>query len=366
MQFFVHVLAAAFTAILIVCVALWLNVIVRFPTTRVRALLRETSFPVMKLVIIVLPLTVLGLMFLTNSPHRSWSSPEVQDAWSTFPKHVFASSVGRSGEQVLLCMSMLFYMVIGILSMGVSEWMTARGGIAVGIIALFTGYLFVPDYFFGGGEVKMRFAWAVFMFGCLTAASTSRMGHLRPVVAIYVTCCLGVTLSHAMEHNVRRVSSAVGQYVTFLDKLPPGTTFIRLKCSLKNARMRFGFDELALEPLWHVDALVAAKRHMIDLSDYQAATGDFPITYRSVISDAKRWEIIDLEGTGPNGQKSLLSLVDDPPVPIRCTIILGDGISENGDDTMRMLLQRKGKLSPIAMDESEAAFVRGVCSQMGR
>jgi hypothetical protein len=54
------------------------------------------------------------------------------------------------------------------------------------------------------------------------------------------------------------------------DPLPPGATFVRLRYPTPAAKSRFGFAEVPLDPLFHVDAYVAARRGLVDLSDYQA------------------------------------------------------------------------------------------------
>lgn len=45
--------------------------------------------------------------------------------------------------------------------------MSARGAVAAVTLLMFALYLLIPDLGFGGSVVKMRFAWAVFLFGGL-------------------------------------------------------------------------------------------------------------------------------------------------------------------------------------------------------
>lgn len=277
----VHVVAAALKAALIAFVALWVTIVARLRTVPVGRVLREAHRSLAKPAIAMVPVMGFGVIFVASSPHRSWSDSGMKDTWDSFPKHVFTSSTGRAGEQLLLSAAMIFYMIAGVVFTRAREWASARGAMAAGSVHLYAGYLFIPDYFLGCGEMKMRFSWAVFMIGCLAAASAARMRSLRPIVAVYTACCLAVALHHAMEHNVRRVSLAVGQYLSFLDQLPRGASFVRLKCPLDNTRRRFGYNGLPLEPLWHADSLAAAMRGSVNLSDYQAATMDFRFTFEA-------------------------------------------------------------------------------------
>ena len=239
--------------------------------------------------------------------------------------HVFAAARGRTGEQLFLHTGMLFYLVVGFLAMRPIEWLTPRGAMPLGTALLFIGYLLLPEHSLGGGGIKMRVAWAVFIFGCLTAWSIMRLRPLRRGVGLYVACLLGATLYDVMA-DVRRASVALKDYVSLLNLLPDGATIVRLRYPVTKTRLQLGFDRMALDPLLHADSLVAVRRKLVDLSDYQAATFTFPVVYRrGLVSDQKRWEIAALEGTGTDGSKSLMGLIEESPVPIHCVVLLGDG-----------------------------------------
>ena len=88
--------------------------------------------------------------------------------------HAFASSQGRAGEQSLLHPAMMALMVLGALSMRRHEWSTPRAAVVVAAVICFFLYLFVPNTGFGGDEIKIRFAWAIFVLGCLVALTVDR------------------------------------------------------------------------------------------------------------------------------------------------------------------------------------------------
>ena len=186
-------------------------------------------------------------------------------------------------------------------------------------------YLLVPNTGFGGDEIKIRFAWATFVLGCLVASTVSRMKSIQTPVAIYVAIFVSASLLHAWKSNVRHASRAVQAYSAALEHIPPGSTFIRVRFPTENTRKRLGFDGVALDPLFHVDSLVAARRKLVALSDYQAISGLFPVAYRPEIPIAKQYQLWDLEGSGTTTEASLKEVLKDFPRKIDYVILLGDG-----------------------------------------
>ncbi|MBI1898441.1 MAG: hypothetical protein HYS04_18195 [Acidobacteria bacterium] len=362
MLFLLHALAVALAVMAILVIAAWVHGVAPLingcnVSGRIHAL-RAAVVPIAAVAAAVAPaLAALGL-FVMFPLKTDLSPPEAGWAWANFPLHVFASGRGRAGEQTLLWTGMLFYMVLGALSMRREEWASPRGGVVLAAAATFCLYLFSPNAGFGGGEIKIRLAWAVFIFGCLAASSVTRMGPLRTAVSIYIAFFLTGTLIHCMRDNVQKASRAVAEYASALAAVPQGATFVRLRYSMEATQLRFGIHEIPLDPLFHADAWVAARRHFIALSDYQAGARIFPVVFAARVPHEQQRQLADLEGTAIDGLESLESLLKDFPVPIEYVAVLGDGSTpQPGFDLDRTLSVLRARMQLVSADPSNS-FVR--------
>jgi hypothetical protein len=62
----------------------------------------------------------------------------------------------------------------------------------------------------------------------------------------------------------------------------------------------------------------------VDISDYQALTRLFPVDHKPLISEEKRFQLWDLEGSGTTSVASLTNILNDFPVRIDYVVVLGD------------------------------------------
>jgi hypothetical protein len=324
----------------------------------VRDVLRQSVQPIVAFGAIVAPATLLCASFLqTWNPDQIYD-PALEWAWSSFPMHVFASSRGRTGEQTFLHPAMLFFIGVGILAMRRREWASARGAIVLAAAASFALYLAMPNAGFGGDEIKIRLSWAFFLFGCPLAYSVSRMRKLRTPLSIYITCFLVFNLFHAMRHNVRRVRNAIHAYASALERIPAGATVVRIRYPNQDTRNRFGFGTLALDPLLHVDSWVAAQRRFIVLTDYQALTRTFPVTFQPKISVDNTYQLWDLENDlSTSATPGLKTLLGNFPVPINYVIVVGDG-TPGRQGELASLLSGLGATMRVAGTDPANSFVR--------
>ena len=163
---------------------------------------------------------------------------------------------------------------------------------------LFFPLFIVPNTGFGGDEIKIRFAWAIFVLGCLVALTVDRVRPIHTPLAIYVATFLFFSLWSTWRTNVVGASRAVQLYSTALEHVPPGSKFVRVHLPTEATRKRFGFERAALDPLFHVDSLMAVRRKLVALSDYQAMSELFPVAFRPEIPVEKQSLLWDLEGIG--------------------------------------------------------------------
>ncbi len=310
--FFTHVLSLSLALMAIGLVAVW----------------GRSWPPVYRIATAMAPAVVLLAVFLAASSQNTAFQPRIEAALESFPMHVFASARGRLGEEILLYPAMLFYVVVGMAVMRHREWTTARGALAVAALSSFLLYLIIPNEGFGGDEIKIRFAWGVFVFGAVVAASAYRLQVMNIALSVYITFFSIATLVSAMHHNVQNVSRAATAYAAALSAMPEGSTFIRLRYPTELTRRKYGYDLVALEPMLHAEAWVAAQRKLIDLSDYQAMSQLFPVVYKPFVSGVHQRALWALEGIGPDGGELIEALRKDFPVKIDYVVVVGDTLSE--------------------------------------
>ena len=323
--FFTHPVAAMLSIMALTVVCLWTNLapaLMRFSLPDLRSASGKAMRAIGVLAVVLAPTLILAAVWV-NVSDQARSSPEIEWAWSIFPMHVFATSAGRTGRQELLVPGVLFFIVVALLAMRRREWASPRGGVAFCALLALGLYLIAPNRAFGGDEVKIRFAWALFLFGILAACSAGRLRRLQTPISIYVALLLGLNLLTSMQVNAQ-MSRAVDAYASTMNSLPPGAGFVRLRYPTPAAKDRFGFSEVPLDPLFHVDAYVAASRGLVDLSDYQAPAHIFPVVFRPQVGPNEQSSLWALEGPGTGGAALLTFLRGNLPVPIDYVVVIGE------------------------------------------
>ena len=200
----------------------------------------------------------------------------------------------------------------------------------MGAIAVMTGlafalYLVIPDMGFGGSVVKMRFAWAVFIFGGLLICSVERLRRYQLAIQLFVGVLLVGQLV-LIASQVRATSDAAAQYLAAMDKLPMGAHFVRVHYSAPAEAERFRLNRLSALPMLHLAALGAVRRHALDLSDYQSASGAFSAMLKPVVEEGKRASLWALESPEPGTWAGLEWVRKDTPLGIDYAVIFSDDI----------------------------------------
>jgi hypothetical protein len=323
--------------------------------------IRARTLPPAALLAAIAPVLALLGFFVTGRASRIAFQPEIGWAWSSFPLHVFASARGRAGEEALLVPVMIALLAMGLLALRRREWTTERLPLAAASLASFAGYLLAPDAAFTGGQIKIRLAWAVFFFGCPALLSGTRPRALRTPLSLYIACFLAANLVFTAQ-TLRKVSRAVDDYASAMEQIPEGSAILRLYYRTQGTRERFGFDAIADDPLLHADGLMAARRRLLDLSDYQALSRLFPITTGKQFSTSQQdwlWRLENGEATGLEPVRDLLAHL---PVRPAYVVLVGDDGSDavrRSDfargDFVKTVAWLDGNLLPVSQRDS---FVR--------
>ncbi|HEY4359917.1 MAG TPA: hypothetical protein VGN17_03060 [Bryobacteraceae bacterium] len=348
--FFVHVLPATLAMLIVALAALWIHVAIPLKQGH------RPSVPVAPLAIALGPPVLLLFFFVRHSLGRTPYVPAIRESWKIFPMHVFASAQGWSGEETVLVRVMLLFLLLGIAVLKRAEWQTPRPALAVASLLSFAGYLLVPNQGFGGDAIKIRLSWSMFIFGCTLAASAARLLPLRIPLALCITGFLAANLI-TTTRNLRNISHAVTAYESALDAVPSGSTFIRLRYGTQAVRESYGFDQVAMDPLFHADAWVASRRRLIDLTDVFALNRLFPVTFRKEITGEQQNWLYHLEDSEAHGFPTFAHVLDT--VPFDYVVLVGDTGSEatRNSDFLQTSQWLADNMKPLASD-SLHSYVR--------
>ncbi|MDQ6706168.1 MAG: hypothetical protein M3Z85_09385, partial [Acidobacteriota bacterium] len=318
--FFTHIMAAALAAIIVGSVAVW--------DLGFRRAARNFGMLIAALV----PVAALAAFFAKTSPQGVQFRPEIARAWTDFPKGAFLVGPGRAAREDLLWPAVLFAIVVAALAMRRREWRGPAGGVAAATTITAALYLFAPDDGFGGQEVKKRLAWAIFLIGAPLACSVARVRLLRTPIAIYVAALLVASLITSMRVS-HSVAHAARDYLSSMALIPKGATFVRVYYPMPRVAAQFGFRDVPFTPLFHTDAYAASTRGLIDLSDYQAASGLFAVVYDPAIDTAHRYALWGLENPANKNFENLKWLRETLSIPIDYVIVVGDETSADAKAT---------------------------------
>jgi hypothetical protein len=360
--FFTHVLPLGLAIMSVGVAGVWITVLSPWLIAPERRSFLETIRnawkPVLSMFVAITPAVLLLFLFLGRWDGSSAYDPALEWAWSNFPMHVFASARGRTGEQLLLYPAVMFFIGLGILGMRRHEWASVRGAVIICAALAFILYLVMPNAAFNADEIKIRMAWAIFLFACPAVYTLNLVAPVRTAASLYVACFLIFTLIDTMRFNVRSVSRAVEVYAAAIDRLPAGATFLRIRYPAERTKKRFGFEHIALDPLIHTDSWVAAHRRLVALTDYQAITHTFPVTFRPEISMDKQYQLWDLENdASPTASATLRKLRNGFDVPVDYIIVLGDGTPGRESELASTLSDLGSSMRLVATDSSNS-FVR--------
>ena len=321
--FFTQLLGAMVGIITLGLVAVWIHVIV--PSAfrpRVRAGWRQMGAALLTM----LPTLLLTLLFVRSSQPLDHSKNDWLGALLALPLHAFASASGLAGGQVYVWPAVLSYIVAAVFLMTRAEWRSAKGGVVLAIIALFGLYVAVPDEGMGGAIIKVRFAWGVFLLGGLLASSARALRRFQLPMAVYIGGFLIGNLV-VTSQTLSDSSDLIGDYLAGAGQPRRAASIIRFRYSTPDLPARYAIEGIGRDPLFHLDALIAARCRCIDLSDYEALTETFPVVFRSNVDRGLQLALWGMEGPGENASEQYDWLRGRLPVPIDYVIVVADGSS---------------------------------------
>lgn len=326
--FFTHLVPALFAMFVIALISVWMT-LVSFPARDSPPAFPEVTRRLFPVGLAGLPVLLLTLFFTRGAHEPVVLGASALEAAAQFPMHVFVTASGRYGNQVLLVPAFLCLIVLAIAGLRRGEWRSIYGAVAFSTVSTFLVYLFVPDSGFGGKEAKIRFVWGIFLLGGLLVAAAPGLRTLRAPFEIYLSVLLSVNIV-ATATSVVHYSHAVEAYLHATEQIPRGAHFIRVGFPIPDVSKYYDFEGIARDPLFHMDAYVATRCRCVDLTDFQASNGIFPVTFAHGVSGDEAATLWSFEVAGRDAAQRLKWLEDSSSVAINYVILVGDASSPPG------------------------------------
>jgi len=152
------------------------------------------------------------------------------------------------------------------------EWLFAAG------VMLFVA-LVAPDRFGRGWGMTLRLQFFPFALALIWLG----LGRPLPVLAriLPAACALAALALLGLRLPAHaRLSRALEEYTSVAPYVPRGSVLLPLQLTLGRDLGRDGLFPLNFSPLLHAAGYVAASRDSVDLANYEANTGLFPVRYR--------------------------------------------------------------------------------------
>jgi hypothetical protein len=129
----------------------------------------------------------------------------------------------------------------------------------VGFFAFAHGlFVAVPEEGMGGAIIKVRFVWGFFLLGGLLAASARRLRRFQLPMAIYIGGFLIGNLV-VTSQTLSDSSDLIGDYLAGAGQPHRAATMILYRYPTPDLPARYAIEGIGRDPLFHLDALVAAR-----------------------------------------------------------------------------------------------------------
>jgi hypothetical protein len=176
-------------------------------------------------------------------------------------------------------------LLAGMVALRLAGWrqrpFAGRGDDLLAAVAVLAGlYFTLPAGLAGGGYLNPRLElWLVLALLLWLAHGPWREAQRRAIVAVGAGLALVLIGMHALAY--RRLSRELEEYVSVESAIPPQSTVLPLSFVDDPKRLRDpSLSGFKVRPFEHALAYLAVSRPLVNLAEYQADQGYFPIRYR--------------------------------------------------------------------------------------
>jgi len=154
-----------------------------------------------------------------------------------------------------------------------------RDGLLAAAVAFGLVYLLAPAKMSGGAVINERlmlfpFLLLILWFGTAAWNGTARAG--LQAAAVVIT----LTLFSMHVQDYARVNDYLEEYLSAEPHIEPGSTLLALSFSHQGHTPQDRVLTQRFGPFIHASGYIAARRNVVDLKNYEATTGHFPVIYR--------------------------------------------------------------------------------------
>ena len=140
-------------------------------------------------------------------------------------------------------------------------------------------YLLAPSKMSGGAVINERlmlfpFLMLILWFGTAAWRGAARAG----IQAAAVVLALALFGMHLQDYS--RINESLEEYMSASELVEPRSTLLPLSFSHQGHTRQGRVLTQRFGPFLHAGAYIAAERNLVDLKNYEATTGHFPVLYR--------------------------------------------------------------------------------------
>jgi hypothetical protein len=162
----------------------------------------------------------------------------------------------------------------------------------------------------------------------------------------------------ATKTALANTNKAVEDYLSATASIPLGSRMVRLQYPAPSVPGRYGYMGLGRDSLFHADAFAAARCDCIDLSDYQAPNGVFPIVFKQRFDHDMAFKLWTLEGPVGHGGATLSWLQANLPVSIQYIVVVADDTTPSAAPDYPKLIEQLDATSKLVATSRGGMSVR--------
>jgi hypothetical protein len=152
-------------------------------------------------------------------------------------------------------------------------------GLLAVALAFFALFFCFPDKMLGGGVISLRLAMYPFLALILWLGAQRWSTLLRVTAqAAGVAISLGLLFLHLSSYAM--LNDYLSEYVSVAREMEHGTTSLALSLSDRGVSADRVALSYVVQPFMHAGGFVSAQTRGINLKNYEAGTGLFPLVYR--------------------------------------------------------------------------------------
>jgi hypothetical protein len=164
---------------------------------------------------------------------------------------------------------------------------SARDAPLVAALAAVVVYFAAPGTIAGGGLVNHRVQLFIPLLLLLWFASDAALERFRPALATAgAILTAGFLVVHSSQY--RALNAELEEYLSGEQVLAPRSTLLSLSLAHHGVAGNGPGPVSRVQPFQHAAGHLAARRELVDLVNFQASTGYFPVVYRSECDPYRR------------------------------------------------------------------------------